>query len=98
MKLFVDDLKNETLSIRIAGVDAPEVFCVSKCYLPLLSYSIPNIFFIFKASHFGKPAQPYAAESLTWLREKILGKVVYCQLLRKDQYSRIVGHSQDVTK
>jgi len=64
--LFVD-LKNETLSIRIAGVDAPE------------------------ASHFGKPAQPYAAESLTWLREKILGKVVYCQLLRKDQYSRIVA-------
>ena len=98
MNLFVDDLKNETLSIRIAGVDAPEVFCVSKCYLPLLSYSIPMFFFIFKASHFGKPAQPYAAESLTWLREKILGKVVYCQLLRKDQYSRIVSSFSDVTK
>lgn len=46
---------------------------------------------IFKAGHFGKPPQPYAAESLAWLREKILGKIVYCQLLRKDQYSRIVS-------
>ena len=90
--LFVD-LKNETLSIRIAGVDAPEVF-----YVPNATHryflSIP-IFISLKASHFGKPAQPYAAESLTWLREKILGKVVYCQLLRKDQYSRIVSHSQE---
>jgi endonuclease YncB( thermonuclease family) len=46
-----------------------------------------------KASHFGKPAQPYATESLVWLREKILGKTVYCKLLRKDQYSRIVSRS-----
>jgi len=61
------DLKDETLHIRLAGVDAPE------------------------AAHFGKPAQPYAAESLAWLREKILGKTVYCQLLRKDQYSRVVA-------
>ncbi|KAF8153951.1 SNase-domain-containing protein [Crassisporium funariophilum] len=61
------NLKNETLHIRIAGVDAPE------------------------AAHFGKPAQPYAAESLQWLREKVLGRHVYCQLLRKDQYSRVVA-------
>ncbi|KAF9476914.1 SNase-domain-containing protein [Pholiota conissans] len=61
------DLKNETLHIRIAGVDAPE------------------------AGHFGKPPQPYAAESLAWLRNRILGKKVYVQLLRKDQYSRIVA-------
>ncbi|KAF5329709.1 hypothetical protein D9619_009157 [Psilocybe cf. subviscida] len=61
------DLKDETLHIRLAGVDAPE------------------------AAHFGKPAQPYAAESLTWLRETILGKTVFCQLLRKDQYSRVVA-------
>ncbi|KAF8958556.1 SNase-domain-containing protein [Flammula alnicola] len=61
------DLKDETLHIRIAGVDAPE------------------------AAHFGKPAQPYAAESLEWLRERVLGKKVYIQLLRKDQYSRVVA-------
>ncbi|KAF5375383.1 hypothetical protein D9615_007965 [Tricholomella constricta] len=62
------DLKDQTLHIRIAGVDAPE------------------------GAHFGRPAQPYAAESLAFLRETILGKVVYCQLLRRDQYSRIVAH------
>lgn len=92
--LFVD-LKNETLSIRIAGVDAPEVFYVpnATCHYFLASHC----FFPLKASHFGKPAQPYAAESLTWLREKILGKVVYCQLLRKDQYSRVVSHFTEVT-
>ncbi|KAF7330349.1 hypothetical protein MVEN_02473200 [Mycena venus] len=60
------DLKDKTLHIRIAGVDAPE------------------------AAHFGKPAQPYSEESLAWLRQEILGKTVYCQLLRRDQYSRIV--------
>ncbi|GLB44574.1 putative to staphylococcal nuclease [Lyophyllum shimeji] len=62
------DLKNQTLHIRIAGVDAPE------------------------GAHFGRPSQPYHAESLSWLRDTILGKVVYCQLLRRDQYSRIVAH------
>ncbi|PPQ83913.1 hypothetical protein CVT25_000658 [Psilocybe cyanescens] len=61
------DLKDETIHIRVAGVDAPE------------------------AAHFGKPAQPYAAESLEWLRSQILGKTVYCQLYRRDQYSRIVA-------
>ncbi|KAH9477145.1 putative endonuclease lcl3 [Psilocybe cubensis] len=61
------DLKDETIHIRIAGIDAPE------------------------AAHFGKPAQPYAAESLEWLRNNILGKSVYCQVLRKDQYTRIVA-------
>ncbi|KAJ6577334.1 hypothetical protein B0H19DRAFT_1119223 [Mycena capillaripes] len=61
------DLKNKTLHIRIAGVDAPE------------------------AAHFGRPSQPYSEEALAWLRQEILGKTVYCQLLRRDQYSRIVS-------
>lgn len=59
-------LKNETLSIRIAGVDAPEL------------------------AHFGNPAQPHAKESLQWLTSAVEGKRVKCQLLRKDQYGRIV--------
>ncbi|CAA7262673.1 unnamed protein product [Cyclocybe aegerita] len=62
------DLREDTLHIRIAGVDAPE------------------------ASHWGKPAQPYSAETLQWLQDRILGKKVYCQLLRADQYSRVVCH------
>ncbi|KAG6872685.1 hypothetical protein C0995_007663 [Termitomyces sp. Mi166 len=62
------ELKDETLHIRIAGMDAPE------------------------GAHFGRPAQPYFTESLAWLRGKISGKSVYCQLLRRDQYSRIVAN------
>ncbi|KAG2051158.1 staphylococcal nuclease, partial [Suillus hirtellus] len=61
------ELKEQTIHIRIAGVDAPE------------------------GSHFGRQAQPYAAEALTWLKDTIEGRVVYCQLVRRDQYSRIVS-------
>lgn len=43
-----------------------------------------------QGSHFGRQAQPYAAEALTWLKDTIEGRVVYCQLVRRDQYSRIV--------
>jgi len=35
----------------------------------------------------------YYTEALEWLRAQILGKKVYCQLLRRDQYGRIVGHA-----
>ncbi|EKM75415.1 hypothetical protein AGABI1DRAFT_80027 [Agaricus bisporus var. burnettii JB137-S8] len=62
------ELKDQTLHVRIAGVDAPE------------------------AAHFGKPAQPHSNESLAWLRQKISGKPIYCQLLRRDQYHRVVAH------
>ncbi|KAG8964468.1 putative endonuclease lcl3 [Tulasnella sp. 419] len=44
-----------------------------------------------EAPHFGKPGQPYAKESLQWLRRTTLGKRVYCQLVRRDQYGRIVA-------
>ncbi|KAJ3564342.1 hypothetical protein NP233_g8355 [Leucocoprinus birnbaumii] len=62
------ELVNQTLHVRIAGVDAPE------------------------QPHFGKAGQPHADESLAWLRQKILGKVVYCQLIRRDQYQRVVSN------
>ncbi|KAF8439812.1 hypothetical protein L210DRAFT_3630726 [Boletus edulis BED1] len=61
------DLKDQTIHVRIAGVDAPE------------------------GAHYGRPGQPHAEESLTWLRKRILGKTLYCRLIRKDQYGRIVG-------
>ncbi|KAG1750368.1 uncharacterized protein EDB91DRAFT_1217039 [Suillus paluster] len=61
------ELKDQTIHVRIAGVDAPE------------------------GSHFGRPAQPYAVEALAWLKNTIEGKTVYCQLVRRDQYSRIVS-------
>ncbi|KIJ64278.1 hypothetical protein HYDPIDRAFT_181924 [Hydnomerulius pinastri MD-312] len=61
------ELKDQTIHIRIAGVDAPE------------------------GAHFGRPAQPYAEESLAWLKNRIQGRTIYCQLIRKDQYARVVG-------
>lgn len=42
-------------------------------------------------AHFGNPAQPFAEESLSWLKGQIEGQTVYCQLIRKDQYGRIVS-------
>ncbi|KAI5983244.1 hypothetical protein EDC04DRAFT_2592021 [Pisolithus marmoratus] len=61
------DLKDQTIHIRIAGVDAPE------------------------GGHFGRPAQPHAEESLSWLKNRLEGRLVYCQLVRKDQYGRVVA-------
>ncbi|KAL1742055.1 hypothetical protein HDZ31DRAFT_84401 [Schizophyllum fasciatum] len=62
------ELKDQTIHIRIAGIDAPE------------------------NAHFGRPAQPYALDALAYLRGRILGRTVYCQLLRRDQYGRLVAH------
>jgi endonuclease YncB( thermonuclease family) len=45
-------------------------------------------------AHFGKPAQAHSQESTDWLRERLLQperKRVKVQLLRKDQYGRLVG-------
>lgn len=65
------ELKDETLSIRIAGVDAPEL------------------------AHFGNPAQPHARESLKWLTKTVEGKRVKVEMLRKDQYGRIVSTARE---
>ena len=46
-------------------------------------------------SHFGKPAQPYSQEAFDWLTRRILGKTVYCQLIQRDQYERIVSRLED---
>ncbi|KAH9966185.1 hypothetical protein BGW80DRAFT_744202 [Lactifluus volemus] len=42
-------------------------------------------------SHFGRPAQPYSAQALEWLKENVEGRSIKCQLLRRDQYQRIVA-------
>ncbi|TVY79101.1 putative endonuclease LCL3 [Fusarium oxysporum f. sp. cubense] len=61
------ELKDRTISIRIAGVDAPE------------------------CAHFGRPAQPFSAEALTWLRNYISKRNVRAYVYRRDQYDRIVA-------
>ncbi|KXX78286.1 putative endonuclease LCL3 [Madurella mycetomatis] len=61
------ELKGRTISVRIAGVDAPE------------------------GAHFGKPAQPFAAEALAWLEGYVLNKRVRAFIYRRDQYERVVA-------
>ncbi|KAJ3534198.1 hypothetical protein NM208_g7641 [Fusarium decemcellulare] len=64
------ELKNRTISIRIAGIDAPE------------------------CAHFGRPAQPYSAEALTWLSNYVLNRNVRAYIYKRDQYERIVATVQ----
>ncbi|KAF9766170.1 putative endonuclease lcl3 [Fusarium sp. DS 682] len=61
------ELKDRTISIRIAGVDAPE------------------------CAHFGRPAQPFSAEALAWLRNYINKRNVRAYVYKRDQYDRIVA-------
>ncbi|ANB13178.1 Lcl3p [Sugiyamaella lignohabitans] len=46
-----------------------------------------------EAAHFGKPAQPYSAEALDWLRGYVLGRHVRVMPLVNDQYGRTVGQA-----
>ncbi|KAH9925651.1 SNase-domain-containing protein [Epithele typhae] len=57
----------ETISVRMAGADAPEL------------------------GHFGKQPQKYATEAQEWLKSRIDKQFIYCELLAKDQYGRIVA-------
>ncbi|KAG4433877.1 putative endonuclease lcl3 [Cadophora sp. M221] len=61
------DLKNNTIHVRIAGIDAPE------------------------GAHFGKPAQPYSAEALEWLKNYITDRRVRAYIYKRDQYERVVA-------
>lgn len=44
-----------------------------------------------QAAHFGKPAQMFANEAMAWMKNQVESKTVYCNLISRDQYSRIVG-------
>ncbi|EQL03161.1 hypothetical protein G6O67_007069 [Ophiocordyceps sinensis] len=61
------ELRDRTITIRLAGVDAPE------------------------GAHFGRPAQPFAAESLVWLSDYLMHRNVRAYVYRRDQYSRIIA-------
>jgi endonuclease YncB( thermonuclease family) len=43
-----------------------------------------------QAAHFGREAQEFSAEALQWLKDTVQGKQLWCQLLHRDQYGRIV--------
>jgi endonuclease YncB( thermonuclease family) len=55
------------ISIRIAGIDAPE------------------------GAHFGRPAQPFAAEATRFLSDYILHRDVRAYIYKRDHYERIVA-------
>ncbi|KAL2065108.1 hypothetical protein VTL71DRAFT_4248 [Oculimacula yallundae] len=61
------ELKNKTIRVRLAGIDAPE------------------------SAHFGKPAQPYSAEALAWLKNYIMDRRVRAYIYKRDQYERVVA-------
>lgn len=42
-------------------------------------------------AHFGRPAQPFGEEALTWLKGYVLGERVRVVLYRRDQYDRVVA-------
>ncbi|KAH0544151.1 putative endonuclease lcl3 [Glutinoglossum americanum] len=42
-------------------------------------------------AHFGRPAQPYSGDALTWLREYILQRRVRAYIYKRDQYDRVVA-------
>jgi endonuclease YncB( thermonuclease family) len=53
--------------------------------------SLAYYYYFNQGGHFGRPAQPYYAESLAWLKENIEGRRIKCELLRRDQYERVVA-------
>lgn len=44
-----------------------------------------------EGAHFGRPAQPFAAEALNWLSQYILHRNVRAYIYKRDQYNRIVA-------
>jgi endonuclease YncB( thermonuclease family) len=44
-----------------------------------------------EGAHFGKPAQPYSAEALEWLKNYIMNRRVRAYIYKRDQYERVVA-------
>ncbi|KAK7746176.1 putative endonuclease lcl3 [Diatrype stigma] len=44
-----------------------------------------------EGAHFGRPAQPFATDALSWLSNYILGRRVRAKIYKRDQYDRIVA-------
>lgn len=45
-----------------------------------------------KGPHFGMPEQPFYAESKQWLTARLKGCLVTLEVLKKDQYGRLVAN------
>jgi endonuclease YncB( thermonuclease family) len=44
-----------------------------------------------QGGHFGRLAQPHYTEAIAWLKENIEGRRIKCELLKRDQYERVVA-------
>ncbi|KAL2916978.1 hypothetical protein HK105_203410 [Polyrhizophydium stewartii] len=78
------------LTIRLAGVDAPEAL---RARAPAW-ISDP----LDQSACFGHGAQPMAAESKAFLHQTLQGRIVRVQLLRRDQYGRLVSDNHAACK
>ena len=54
-------------------------------------FTVLLYYYFNKGRHFGRPVQPYYIESLAWLKDDIEGHRVNHELLRRDQYERVVA-------
>jgi len=50
----------------------------------------PNLIFK-QGPHFGRPGQLHYTEAIAWLKENIQGRRIKCELLKRDQYERVVA-------
>ncbi|KAF9950939.1 putative endonuclease lcl3 [Modicella reniformis] len=80
------ELKNQTLHVRLAGVDAPEATSLTDPSSLELAFGDLE-----QGAHFGMPAQPFSQESLAWLRSQLNGQTVLVKPYTKDRYDRVVS-------
>jgi len=57
----------------------------SKIHVRLAGIDAPE------GAHFGKPAQPYSAEALEWLKNYVMNRRVRAYIYKRDQYERVVA-------
>ncbi len=81
------DLKNNTVGHSFLQVFPyiPHRLIASQIHIRLAGIDAPE------GSHFGKPAQPYSAEALQWLKNYILNRRVRAYIYKRDQYERVVA-------
>lgn len=63
----------------------PHRLIASQIHIRLAGIDAPE------GSHFGKPAQPYSAEALEWLKNYIMNRRVRAYIYKRDQYERVVA-------
>ncbi|KAL7531767.1 hypothetical protein ACHAXR_004219, partial [Thalassiosira sp. AJA248-18] len=60
---------------------------LSECTISVRLYGVDAP----ETAKFGNPGQPYSHEAKQYISDRVYDKVVRVKLLRKDQYSRVVG-------